>query len=97
MQEAATGFEATGHAQLASACRGIMRRAGVPDAEWGESLKAVVELKSTGAADAATLAAFCKEHLAAYKCPRYIVFAQLPRTSTGKIQKFRLREMAKEA
>jgi fatty-acyl-CoA synthase len=38
---------------------------------------------------------FCREHLARYKCPRKLVFAELPRTSTGKIQKFKLREMAK--
>ena len=43
------------------------------------------------------LVAWCREHLAAYKCPRHVVFTELPKTSTGKIQKFRLREMAKEA
>ena len=42
------------------------------------------------------LIAWCRSHLASYKCPRYVVFAELPKTSTGKIQKFKLREMAKE-
>jgi fatty-acyl-CoA synthase len=41
------------------------------------------------------LAAWCRGNLAAYKCPRHIVFAELPRTSTGKIQKFKLRELAR--
>ena len=39
---------------------------------------------------------WCKKHLAGYKCPRHVVFTELPKTSTGKIQKYRLREMAKE-
>jgi fatty-acyl-CoA synthase len=41
------------------------------------------------------LVAWCRKHLASYKCPRYVVLAELPKTSTGKVQKFRLREMAK--
>ena len=40
--------------------------------------------------------AWCKEKLARYKCPRHVVFTELPKTSTGKIQKFKLREMAKD-
>jgi fatty-acyl-CoA synthase len=40
--------------------------------------------------------AWCRQHLAAYKCPRTVVFAELPKTSTGKIQKFVLRDMARE-
>jgi len=39
--------------------------------------------------------AWCRQNLAGYKCPRYVVFTELPRTSTGKIQKFKLRDMAK--
>ena len=39
---------------------------------------------------------WCRKNLASYKCPRYVVFAELPKTSTGKVQKFKLREMAKE-
>ena len=42
------------------------------------------------------LIAYCREHLARYKCPRHVVFCELPKTSTGKIQKFKLREMTKD-
>lgn len=68
-----------------------------PDEKWGETPCAFVELKPGVDATKDELIAWCREHLAAYKCPRHIVFAELPKTSTGKIQKFRLREMAKEA
>jgi fatty-acyl-CoA synthase len=68
-----------------------------PDEKWGETPCAFVELKPGATASAADLLAWCREHLASYKCPRYLVFAELPKTSTGKIQKFKLREMAKEA
>ena len=40
---------------------------------------------------------WCRDNLAGYKCPRYVIFTELPKTSTGKIQKFKLREMAKDA
>jgi fatty-acyl-CoA synthase len=53
-------------------------------------------LKPGATATAEELITWCRKHLAAYKCPRYVMFAELPKTSTGKIQKFRLREMAKE-
>ncbi len=66
-----------------------------PDEKWGESPCAFVELKPGAEATRKELIAFCRERLAHYKCPRHIVFAELPRTSTGKIQKFKLREMAK--
>jgi fatty-acyl-CoA synthase len=66
-----------------------------PDEKWGETPCAFVELKSGAQATEAELIAYCREHLARYKCPRHVVFAELPRTSTGKIQKFKLREMAK--
>jgi fatty-acyl-CoA synthase len=66
-----------------------------PDEKWGETPCAFVELKAGAKATEAELIAFCREHLARYKCPRHLVFAELPRTSTGKIQKFKLREMAK--
>jgi len=56
-----------------------------------------VELKGGATATAEELIEWCRKHLAGYKCPRYVVFTELPKTSTGKIQKFRLREMAKEA
>ncbi|MCP8939791.1 acyl-CoA synthetase [Alsobacter sp. SYSU M60028] len=65
-----------------------------PDEKWGETPCAFVELKPGHAATADELAAWCRQHLAGFKCPRHFVFAELPKTSTGKIQKFRLREMA---
>jgi fatty-acyl-CoA synthase len=68
-----------------------------PDDKWGETPCAFVELKPGQQATTDELVAWCREHLASYKCPRYVVFAELPKTSTGKIQKFKLREMAKEA
>ena len=66
------------------------------DEKWGETPCAFVELKPGEKASADDLIAWCRENLAAYKCPRYVVFAEIPKTSTGKIQKFKLREMAKE-
>ena len=68
-----------------------------PDEKWGETPCAFVELKPGTIATAEELIAWCRKHLAGYKCPRHVVFAELPKTSTGKIQKFRLREMAKGA
>ncbi len=66
-----------------------------PDDKWGETPCAFVELKAGQKASADDLMQWCRKHLAAYKCPRYVVFAELPKTSTGKIQKFKLRDMAK--
>ncbi len=66
-----------------------------PDDKWGETPCAFVELKPNAQATADELMQWCRKHLASYKCPRHVVFAELPKTSTGKIQKFRLREMAK--
>jgi len=65
------------------------------DDKWGETPCAFVELKDGAKASAEDLTAWCKKHLAGYKVPRHIVFAEIPKTSTGKIQKFRLREMTK--
>jgi fatty-acyl-CoA synthase len=67
-----------------------------PDEKWGETPCAFVELKPGQDASTDDLIAWCRKNLASYKCPRYVVFADLPKTSTGKIQKFKLREMAKE-
>ncbi len=67
-----------------------------PDEKWGETPCAFIELKPGAQATSDELIAWCRTHLASYKCPRHLVFAELPKTSTGKIQKFRLREMAKE-
>ena len=66
-----------------------------PDAKWGETPCAFVELKPGAAASADELLQWCKKHLAGYKVQRHVVFAEIPKTSTGKIQKFKLREMTK--
>jgi fatty-acyl-CoA synthase len=65
-----------------------------PDEKWGETPCAFVELKPGAALTTEEVIAWCRQHLAGYKCPRYVVFVELPKTSTGKIQKFKLREMA---
>ena len=67
----------------------------MPDEKWGETPCAFVELKPEAQASAEDLIAWCRQHLASFKCPRTIVFAEIPKTSTGKIQKFRLREIAR--
>jgi fatty-acyl-CoA synthase len=66
-----------------------------PDEKWGETPCAVVELKPGTTASADELIGWCKKNLASYKCPRHILFAEIPKTSTGKLQKFKLREMVK--
>ncbi|WP_417687078.1 acyl-CoA synthetase [Roseibium sp.] len=66
-----------------------------PDEKWGETPCAFVELRSGSAVSESDLIAFCREHLANFKAPRTVVFCELPKTSTGKIQKFSLREQAK--
>ena len=66
-----------------------------PDGKWGETPCAFVELRDGAAVTAEDLIAFCRDRLAHFKCPRDVVFAELPKTSTGKIQKFRLRERAR--
>ncbi|GGG38495.1 acyl-CoA synthetase [Caldovatus sediminis] len=66
-----------------------------PDEKWGETPCAFVELKPGASATAEELIAFCRERLAHFKVPRAVVFAELPKTSTGKIQKHVLREMAR--
>jgi fatty-acyl-CoA synthase len=68
-----------------------------PDANWGETPCAFVSLKDGAHAETAEIIAFCREHMARFKAPRHVIFGPLPKTSTGKIQKFVLRERAKEA
>ena len=69
---------------------------GRPDETWGETPVAFIELKGgVPAPSAADIIAWCRERLARYKCPRHVVFEPIPKTSTGKIQKFALRERAK--
>ncbi|AWB49289.1 acyl-CoA synthetase [Gemmobacter aquarius] len=66
-----------------------------PDDKWGEVPCAFVELKAGQTATEADLIAHCRTRLAGFKTPKHIVFAELPKTSTGKIQKFELRAVAK--
>ena len=66
-----------------------------PDERWGETPVAFVELKGGATATAEEMLAWCRDRLAGYKCPRHVVFGEVPKTSTGKIQKFVLRERAK--
>ena len=68
----------------------------MPHEKWGETPCAFVELAEGQAADAETLRAWCRDHLAPYKVPGRFVFTTIPRTSTGKIQKFLLRTRARE-
>ena len=68
-----------------------------PDPKWGESPLAFVEVKSGASVSQADLIAHCKNLLASYKVPKEIRFEEIPKTSTGKIQKFQLRERAKNS
>ena len=68
-----------------------------PDERWGETPCAFVELKAGATTKAEDIVAHCKKHLAAFKVPRSVVFGELPKTSTGKIQKFELRKLAGSA
>jgi fatty-acyl-CoA synthase len=67
-----------------------------PDVKWGETPCAFVELKPGHSASSDEIIAWCKQHLAAFKCPRTVIFGEVPKTSTGKIQKFKLRDVARE-
>ncbi len=68
-----------------------------PDDKWGEVPMAFIELKPDAEATAEEIIAFCRDHLAGFKTPKVVEFAELPKTSTGKIQKFLLRERARDA
>jgi fatty-acyl-CoA synthase len=68
-----------------------------PDPKWGETPCAFVELKPGATATAEEIIAHCRASLARFKAPRAVVFGTLPKTSTGKIQKFALRQQAKSA
>ena len=69
----------------------------MPDNKWGETPCAFVEIKPGVSVNEKQLIEFCRSHLARFKAPRAVVFGELPKTSTGKIQKFVLREKAKSA
>ena len=67
-----------------------------PDARWGETPQAFVTLKPAASeVTEAAIIAWCRQHLAHFKCPRFVTFGPLPKTSTGKIRKFDLREQAR--
>ena len=67
-----------------------------PDEKWGETPHAFVTLKpDAGHVTEADIIAWCRTHLAHFKCPRFVTFAALPKTSTGKIQKFELRQLTR--
>ena len=68
-----------------------------PDPKWGETPCAFLEIKPGVEVTPAEIIAHCKQHLAGFKVPRAIVFGELPKTSTGKIQKFELRKQAGSA
>jgi fatty-acyl-CoA synthase len=65
---------------------------GIPHQKWGESPKAFVTLKPGRTLTADELIRFCRDEIAHYKCPSAVEFTELPKTSTGKVQKFVLRE-----
>ncbi|MFT3814728.1 MAG: acyl-CoA synthetase [Acidovorax sp.] len=66
----------------------------MPDEKWGETPCAFVELKAGATVAPEDIIAHCRQHLAGFKAPRAVVFGELPKTSTGKIQKFELRKQA---
>jgi fatty-acyl-CoA synthase len=66
-----------------------------PDEKWGETPCAFIELKEGKTATEEEIIKFCKDKLAHYKCPKSVIFGVLPKTSTGKIQKFVLRKRVK--
>jgi fatty-acyl-CoA synthase len=68
-----------------------------PDEKWGETPCAFVEMRPGAIATEEEIIAWCRERLAHFKAPRRVVFTEVPKTSTGKIQKFKLRAMARDA
>jgi fatty-acyl-CoA synthase len=68
-----------------------------PDEKWGETPCAFIELKFGASVTAEELRDFCRQHLARFKVPKTFIFRDIPKTSTGKIQKFMLRQLAKSA
>lgn len=68
-----------------------------PHEKWGETPFAFVELAAGATATAQELITHCRDHLAHFKCPTQVIFGELPKTSTGKIQKFELRKQAQQA
>ena len=79
------------HHQAVNLCAVVAK----PDDKWGEVPCAFVELKEGASADETEIIAHTRSRLAGFKCPKWVVFQELPKTSTGKIQKFELRIIAK--
>jgi len=67
-----------------------------PDDKWGETPCAFVELRDGESAEAEEIIQFCRRQLSGFKSPKHVVFGPLPKTATGKIQKFKLREIARK-
>ena len=67
-----------------------------PDPKWGETPVAYVELRSGASATAEDIIAHCRAHLAGFKVPKSIIFSEIPKTSTGKIQKYELRKRCEQ-
>ena len=67
-----------------------------PDPKWGEVPHAFVTLKPGATTSTADIVAHCRAHLAHFKAPRHVTFGPLPKTATGKIQKFELRRTLRE-
>jgi fatty-acyl-CoA synthase len=67
-----------------------------PDEKWGETPCAFVTLRDGANVDEHDIIEFCRQKMARFKVPRLVVFGPLPKTSTGKIQKFELRERARQ-
>ena len=65
---------------------------GIPDEKWGEVPKAFVVARPEAILTAEDIISYCKQHLARFKAPKAVEFGELPKTSTGKIQKFKLRD-----
>ena len=68
-----------------------------PDEKWGETPCAFIELKPGASVTAGQLRDFCRQHMARFKVPKTFVFRDIPKTSTGKIQKYLLQELAKSS
>ena len=66
-----------------------------PDEKWGEVPCAFIEVKDGAAVSEEEIIAFCRQHMARFKVPKKVVFGPLPKTSTGKIQKYLLRQQAR--
>lgn len=67
-----------------------------PDEKWGETPCAFIELRDGAEVTEADIIDYCREHMARFKCPRTVVFGPVPKTPTGKVQKFMLRSQARE-